>query len=168
MKQFRGIAPLIVTLAVATSFMTLAGESTTFDQISTPYEAIRQSLLNDSMDGVVEAAGSIGRDLDAMGGDFSEKTAGVRPGARDDLRPVLPAMRTATDELRKATTIDEAREAFGSLSKEMVRYRSLVPEPGSVVVFCSMAKKVWLQPKGDIGNPYYGQSMATCGEIVSE
>jgi hypothetical protein len=31
-----------------------------------------------------------------------------------------------------------------------------------------MAQKVWLQPKGEIGNPYYGQSMARCGEFVSE
>jgi hypothetical protein len=31
-----------------------------------------------------------------------------------------------------------------------------------------MAQQVWLQPKGEIGNPYYGQSMARCGEVVSE
>ena len=49
----------------------------------------------------------------------------------------------------------------------MVRYRQLVPDPQPVVVFCSMAQKVWLQPKGEIGNPYYGSSMLRCGKVVS-
>jgi hypothetical protein len=59
------------------------------------------------------------------------------------------------------------RAAFGSLSKALVRYRQLVPDPAPVVVFCSMAQEVWLQPEGEIGNPYYGQSMARCGDVVS-
>jgi hypothetical protein len=32
-----------------------------------------------------------------------------------------------------------------------------------------MHKKSWLQPAGDeIGNPYAGQSMPKCGEVVSK
>lgn len=168
MKQLRGIVLFSLVLAIASAYPIPASESSTFDRIATPYEAIRQSLLHDSMDGVVESAGSIDRELDALASEFSEEAAGVQPGAGKDLRDVLAAIRTATDSLRTAATIDDAREAFGSLSKAMVQYRSVVPEPDSIVVFCSMAQKVWLQPRGDIGNPYYGQSMAGCGDVVSE
>jgi hypothetical protein len=44
----------------------------------------------------------------------------------------------------------------------------MLTEPNTVVVYCAMAEKVWIQPKGEIGNPYYGQSMARCGEVVSK
>ena len=44
----------------------------------------------------------------------------------------------------------------------------LVKNPAPAVAFCSMAQKVWLQPSGEIGNPYYGQSMAWCGKFVSQ
>ena len=44
----------------------------------------------------------------------------------------------------------------------------LVKNPAPAVAFCSMTQKVWLQPSGEIGNPYYGQSMARCGEFVSQ
>jgi len=72
--------------------------------------------------------------------------------------------------LRRAGAHDLAatRTAFGELSKPMVRYREMVSGDRPMVVYCPMAKKPWLQPKGEIGNPYFGQSMATCGTIVSK
>ncbi len=39
---------------------------------------------------------------------------------------------------------------------------------GTTVVFCPMAKKAWIQPEGEIGNPYLGQEMPTCGEVVPD
>jgi hypothetical protein len=44
----------------------------------------------------------------------------------------------------------------------------MVGGKGTIVAFCSMTKKSWLQPKGEIGNPYYGKSMPRCGEVVSK
>jgi hypothetical protein len=31
-----------------------------------------------------------------------------------------------------------------------------------------MAQKAWIQPKGEIGNPYLGQEMPKCGDVVKE
>ena len=52
----------------------------------------------------------------------------------------------------------------------MVQYRAQVEgDELPVVMYCSMAKKSWLQlAGGEIGNPYYGQSMARCGEAVGQ
>ena len=80
----------------------------------------------------------------------------------------MPEIHRTASYLQLAGSLEESREAFGELSQALVKYRQEIVGPKPVVAYCSMARKVWLQPKGEIGNPYYGQSMATCGEIVSE
>lgn len=62
----------------------------------------------------------------------------------------------------------EARAAMGELSKPLVRFREMATGEKPVVVYCSMEKKSWLQPEGEIGDPYLGQKMATCGQVVSK
>lgn len=168
MLRSRGLILLAVLLVVGSSSLGLAGESSAFERMAVHYENIRQALLHDTFEDVAVAAGNIQHVLQALETDFGEKAAGIRPGSGEDLGALLPSIQSATADLIEAATIADAREAFGALSKAMVRYRQLVPEPAPVVAFCPMAQKVWLQPKGEIGNPYYGQSMARCGEIVSE
>lgn len=168
MQRSRGLIFLAVMLAVGSSSSSLALESSAFERMTVHYEDIRQALLHDSSEDVAVAAEQIQQLLQTLETDFSEKAAGIRPGGGDDLRALLPSIRTATADLIEAATIGDAREAFGALSKALVQFRQLVAEPAPVVAFCSMAQQAWLQPKGEIGNPYYGQSMARCGEIVSE
>lgn len=168
MQTTLGLKLPAFAMALGLSLGALAGNPSGFERITTHYEEIRQALLHDSNDGVARAAGQIRQLIQRLEADLSETAAGTRPGSAEDLRAVLPSIRDATDGLAKAGDITHAREAFGALSKAMVRYRRLVSEPSPVVVFCSMAQKVWLQPEGEIGNPYYGQRMARCGEIVSD
>lgn len=168
MQRSRGLILALFVLTAGSSSWGVAGESSVFERITGHYENIRQALLHDSHEDVDVVAGYIRHLLQTLETDFSEQAAGVRSGSADDLRALLPSIRTASADLVEATTMDAVREAFGALSKAMVRYRQLVPEPVPVVVFCPMAQEVWLQPKGEIGNPYYGQGMLRCGEFVSE
>ena len=118
-----------------------------------PYEGIRQALLHDTFDGVAEKAVKI-RDV-------------AKEHAGDDA--LLAKISDAAGQLAEASGLDDAREAFYEISKLMVQYRSKAgADDLPVVVYCSMAKKSWLQPEGEIGNPYYGQSMARCGEVVEK
>lgn len=168
--MYRSILTVVVAgvLSGLVTPTTSAGAPSAFDRIQGHYEAIRQALLQDTTEGVANSAGDIERESTALESDLDLRTAGVRGDAADQLRELVPAIRIAAEGLRAAVDIDGARESFGELSEAMVRYRQLVPDPQRVVVFCSMAQKVWLQPKGEIGNPYYGQSMARCGEVVAE
>ncbi len=168
MQRSRGLILALFVLTAGSSSWGLAGESSAFERITGYYENIRQALLHDSSEGVGAAAGRIQHLLQALETDFSEQAAGVRSGSADDLRALLPSIRTASADLIEAATTDAVREAFAALSKAMVQYRQLVPEPAPVVAFCPMAQEAWLQPEGEIGNPYYGQSMPRCGKIVSE
>ena len=167
MQRSRTIFPLILILALSVG-TTIAGESSTFDRMLTHYESIRQALLNDSTEGTAEEARHIRHLARSLESKFSDQAAGIQPDRGGDLRALLPAIREASASLTESGDIAETRAAFGKLSKAMAQYRHMTPDPHPAVAFCSMAQEVWLQPEGEIGNPYYGQSMARCGEIVSE
>jgi len=160
-----GLLPVLTAIAVVPAPVAHATDATTFQRMAADYEAVRLALVRDSLDGVADAAR---RMSDLLRTDVDVQAAGVRAGEGDALRSVLPELRAATTALGRAATLEAARESFAALSAAMVRFRALVTDPGPVVAYCSMADRTWLQPEGEIGNPYYGQSMARCGEIVAE
>ena len=46
---------------------------------------------------------------------------------------------------------------------------AVLAKPKDVVVaFCPMAGGSWVQPAGEIYNPYFGKQMLHCGHIVGE
>ena len=145
-----------------------ASDSSAYERISRQYEGIRQALLHDHMGGIPDASQRMQAELQALEKDFNPFTAGISEENAADCQTILKALASAVTGLGSAGDIDAARKSFGEMSKAMVRYRQLAGDEETVVVYCSMAKGVWLQPKGELGNPYYGQSMATCGEIVSQ
>ena len=145
-----------------------AAEPTTYRAILGHYEEVRQALFQDSTDGVQEAARKIGERARGLEEKFEPLDAAVTEDRATECRENLPTIVEAASELQQASTLAQAREAFQGLSKAMIRYRQLVSQPDSVVVYCSMAEKIWIQPDEQIGNPYYGQSMARCGQVVSQ
>lgn len=154
-------------LAVGLGSVIAAGGST-LERMSAPYETIRQALLHDRTDGVAGNARAIAELAGELVTSLDAETAGVSPARADDLRALLPSIREAAANLAATETLDEARAAFGVLSHALVQYRQMAVVPSPAVAYCSMAGKVWMQPKGEIGNPYFGQSMPRCGEFVSE
>jgi len=112
------------------------------------YESVRQSLLNDSFDGVKSRAAALANDARA-----SKQTEIAKDA----------------EALAKSSDLDAARHAFATLSDAMIAYRAAGNEqPKPQVLYCSMAKHSWLQPKGDVSNPYYADpAMRGCGEVKS-
>lgn len=123
-----------------------------------PYEAIRQSLIADSVEGVAQHA----KELAAGAAQLADQAGS------DDERALMREIADASKALAAATGLEPTRDAFYAVSKPLVRYRELAEGDKPIVVYCSMAKKSWLQPAGPIGNPYYGSSMLRCGSVVSQ
>lgn len=110
------------------------------------YEAVRQALLADSFERVQTNAIALERD------------------AKQSQQPLI-ADRAKT--VAGSTDLEQARERFAALSDAMIAYRAAGNEqPKPELVYCSMAKHAWLQPKGEITNPYYAdEGMRACGEV---
>ncbi|HYM61284.1 MAG TPA: efflux RND transporter permease subunit [Thermoanaerobaculia bacterium] len=110
------------------------------------YESVRQSLLVGSLERVKSSAASLATDARASEHLEIAASAGVLARSKD---------------------VESARRSFAALSDAMIAYRTAANvQPRPVVVYCSMAKHSWLQPKGAISNPYYTDPvMRSCGEI---
>lgn len=107
------------------------------------YLKIKSALAKDSLDGVVGAATAISQ---------QKLPADV----------VKPA-----ETLAKAKDLAGARTAFKALSAALIQQlEQAKTQTGHYYeAYCDMAKASWLQDNKTVTNPYYGQSMARCGEI---
>lgn len=159
---------VILIVALAAALPAFAGKQTAFQRIADPYETIRLALYHDTLDGVADGARAIEKAATETAAKFSASKAGVAADKASDCQALLPKIAEASKALASAKDLAAAREAFYGLSKPMVQFREMVSGPRPMVVFCPMAKKSWLQPEGEIGNPYYGKKMAHCGTIVSK
>jgi hypothetical protein len=149
MKRF-GLPLLTLALLLTAGPGFSAPAPASFDAVLGHYETIRKALINDTVTGIPDPAAAI------------QKLAKSAPA---DLAPQIAG---AAQKLSVAKDLSSARDAFYELSKPMVRWREAAGNKAHVVAYCPMSKRSWIQPKGEIGNPYYGKSMATCGEVVSK
>lgn len=167
---------VILPLAVLVGLLLLASAGTAqaqdpaagsaFTGIMQHYEAVRLALLSDSLEGVAEHGHEMHGIVEDLSANWTQERAGVSPESVDEARALLPELAAAAVSLAEAADLEAARAAFASLSRPLVRYRKVATGDLPVVAYCSMAKRSWLQPKGELGNPYYGHSMSSCGEVV--
>lgn len=164
MKRTVWVLTAILWAATATAATPPRG----FVALNEHYEPIRLALLHDTMEGVDLHASA----LEKIAREFATPQENSKaPALGDDISECLGVLKEIAQHaeiLKNAKSLASARDAFGHLSRSMVQYRNMVPEERPMVVYCSMAKQVWLQPPGEIGNPYFGNAMARCGEIVSK
>ncbi len=164
--------PRILALAATAALLALpvaaASDGTAYDRIGRHYEAIRVQLVHDSTAGVAAHAREISKIAAGLTETFDPAAAAVGSSNAEDCLKLLPELRAAADRLAGTRDLASARDAFGSLSTTMVRYRKMAGGD-SVVVYCPMTEKAWVQPEGEIGNPYFGSAsaMARCGQIVT-
>ena len=124
------------------------------------YLKIHETLAQDKTDGVKRAAGQIailseGLDAETVTGEHKEHYGDV---------PIK--IKKAAEDLERQRDLGAMREAFKALSRPMAMWATMSRPKGVYVVYCLMAKSSWLQKDKTIRNPYHGQEMLTCGEIV--
>lgn len=169
MKKYVLVNLLIVGMVMLPGLLTAAeAGSTHYLEMSSHYEVIRLSLLADSMGDVVEHARAIGRQAADVRENISTDLAGVPAHDLDQWIGALEEIEASAMKLAGASDLELAREEFSVLTKPMAKLRKLTGAQSTVVAYCPMAQKAWIQPEGEIGNPYYGQEMPNCGQVVGE
>ena len=144
----RTVAALFLFAAIA-----LAGHgvraSESLKAIVGSYITIQQQLAADKAGEIKEPARAIAAQAAAMG----------KNGA---------AIAKAANSLEAASDLNAAREAFGALTDAVLaagKAEGWKDVEGVRLAFCPMVKQSWLQKDEQIRNPYYGNSMLTCGEF---
>jgi hypothetical protein len=110
------------------------------------YEAARTGLLRTSLKDTQTAAKAL--------------AAEASKAKKADIAKLATAVATSPD-------MAKARVAFAALSDEMIKLRAETKGARPSVYHCPMVNKSWLQPKGDVGNPY-DAAMAMCGVMKEE
>jgi hypothetical protein len=131
----------LIALSFTLAFAAFAGNS-----LFTGYEAVRQNLLKGSLKDVQASAAKLAVDARA-----AKKVEVAK----------------AADAVAKAADLAAARKAFGAVSDQMIAVRNATNGARPSVYYCPMVKQSWLQPKGDVGNPF-DASMASCGMLKDE
>jgi hypothetical protein len=132
-----------LALVVAAMFLLRSGDS---KPLYPRYDAVRLALVNQSLPVAKTRANNLAN------------------AARDEDQDTIASRAAA---VAQATDLERARHAFAELTDAMIVYRKTTKEqPRPVVAYCSMAKQSWLQPRGEIGNPYLDASMRACGEVT--
>ena len=135
---------ITITLAALAVFLVAVAASAGQTELFEKYESVRQALLSGSLDDVQRTANDL------------------RDAARAEKQNAVAERASA---LAAAANLKGARDSFAMLSEEVIRFRDARSGNRPVVVYCSMEKKSWLQPKGTITNPYMDESMRSCGEV---
>ncbi len=158
------LAAAVLGLVIAGSAPAAAGDSWT--TVAIRYETIRRALVDDSLAGVPDAAAALRREIESLRGDLTAARAGVAAESLAEVKELLPEAEAAARDLAAAQDLAAARDAFYTLTKPLVKWRQ-ARGSGPAVAYCAMEKRSWLQPAGEeMGNPYLGHEMSTCGEIV--
>jgi membrane fusion protein, copper/silver efflux system len=121
------------------------------------YELIRDLLAKDKTEGLADQAAKL-----------EGQARGAAGKASGDAKAKLEAIATAAAGLRaKAGDVEEARNAFGDVSKPLVELLSADPKlrEGQHLFQCPMVEGYgkWVQPHPKIQNPYMGTKMLECG-----
>lgn len=132
------------------------------------YLAVQEALAADDLDGATKAARA-----------FVDATAKAElPEPRDAKRAwaeVSPTLRSHGQHVAKASTIEDARQGFESLSNAVIALLGRFGNPLETelrLAHCPMAARnegaLWIQRGAKVDNPYFGATMPGCGEVRKE
>jgi hypothetical protein len=125
------------------------------EQLLGQYYIIQKSLASDSIAGIATSSAQIA--------DISRRAAATETAVKAQ----LTTLANAAAKLR-ATDLKSVRNGFGDLSDALITYLKTTQAKRNppYQFYCPMVKKNWLQPDKEIRNPYYGNAMLKCGELI--
>ena len=131
-----------------------------FNAVQQPYDAVRLALTADRLPAAKKEAAKLRTVAEA-----EAAWAKTATGRGPELVKPFTSVAAGAAKIERASSITDARKAFGESSEAMRAALKIAERDDFLVVFCPMVKLHWLQPKGEIHNPY-GAAMPNCGRVV--
>ncbi|MBL6990420.1 MAG: efflux RND transporter periplasmic adaptor subunit [Bacteriovoracaceae bacterium] len=148
----------------ATALSTASEFKKQLDQVILNYYSIHKALTEDKFKEVSKMSTAFLKSLEQV--DMSL----LKGEAHNKWMPLLKDLTSGASQLMKAGDITKGREHFKVISDALIIAVESLGTSGKVKTnrfFCPMAfgsGAFWLQESDSTLNPYYGQSMLTCGE----
>jgi len=134
----------------------------------TEYLVMKDALTNDNLEVAKKAGSNILKTVDGLNmALFTGESHNVWMGLSSDLKNTL-------QHVQHFKTLEEIRKAFQQVSNTIIGLETSfnTNDEALYVMHCPMANNNkgadWVSTSKEVKNPYYGQSMLTCGEITKE
>ena len=131
-----------------------------FSAVQQPYDAVRLALTANRLAAAKKEAVKLRTAAEA-----EAAWAKTATGRGPELAKPWAKVAAAAAKIERASSITDARKAFGESSEAMRAALLIAERDDFLVVYCPMVKLHWLQPKGELRNPY-GASMPNCGRVI--
>jgi membrane fusion protein, copper/silver efflux system len=138
-----------------------------YEPLLNAYFSIQKTLAHDQMDGVAASADTFRRQLETI------LSSNIKPGtAANVYQERLHALQDSATKFH-AKGIEEARIQFGQLSADLIALVSQFQPPVGETLYtinCPTWEKSpsrWVQATKNVENPFMGEAMASCGEVVN-
>jgi hypothetical protein len=143
------------------SFQSQQNQTDTASLLNSYYE-IKNALINADAEAAAEKAGQFIK----ANNDYDLKTV---PGGKVNAFIAIQKNLTGDAEhIKTAKDLNKQREYFAALSQHVYSMAQLVKLSGHPVYqqYCPMKKMYWLSSETSIKNPYYGNTMLSCGKVT--
>lgn len=158
MKRYKILVLAIVLFVPTTVFAGSFNEQ--MNAILVDYLKIQKLLASDQTTGIQNLAKAIHDNSKKLSLSEAPKNFG------DHFKNVPTQIQSSSLQLSQGKTIEDMRTAFKELSRPIANWVEMINPEDAKVYFCSMAKASWVQKSETVMNPYYGQKMLACGELV--
>jgi hypothetical protein len=146
---------------------TVAAKPGPLNTTMTAYYALKDAFVKGDATNADMAAANLRLMVDS----FSVQKLQADSSLADTINMYRKGMMASIDSLVKNREIEGKRRQFGVLSNALYNLSKAIPYQGETIyqVHCPMAFKTganWLNNQPVVNNPYYGNAMLTCGEVV--
>jgi hypothetical protein len=131
-----------------------------FSAVQQPYDALRLALTAERLPAARKEATKLRTAAEA-----EVAWAKTARGRGPELAKPFTGVAAAAAKIEKTNSMTDARKAFGESSDALRIAMAIAERDDLLVVWCPTAKLHWLQPRGEIRNPY-GAALPNCGRVV--
>lgn len=153
---------LILVLSTFLPLRALQAQSREGQDLLNRYLAIKNALVSGQVSQAATESAAFSREL----GKF--QPANLDAKGQENLKTYKATLLMSSSAMATTSSLSVQREQFASFSDAMINLANLVKLGNSPVYvdYCPMKKSYWLSEEKAIRNPYYGNSMLTCGKIT--
>jgi len=156
---------LIMIAVTIFSFLVMPGKAQKIEAdlsaLLSKYYGIKNALVTSDAAGAAKQAMEFSATVEKI--DIKKLTVSEQQSFNNTKSKLL----SNAGKIGTSTDIKTQREAFASFSEAMIilaKETSLSKQP-VYIDYCPMKKNYWLSADIQIKNPYYGNSMLTCGKV---
>lgn len=159
MKKIKILYTILAMMAIP--FVSLSQEKTSsFSPILSKYYELKDALIKSDATAASTAAASFSSTVQ------STDVKALNADQQSAFTTLKNKLVTDANAIAGDKNIAKQRSAFQTLSQNMITLaKAGTSAQPAYVAYCPMKKAYWLSAEQAIKNPYYGNSMLTCGKV---